>query len=141
MGEQSAGIQVYVCVCVSMPCVYPCSVCKYVVLCIRVFVCFYAACVPVCICVLYVNMLCCVCVCGGACKTTQACVRGPEVRLWYYSSGIVHFRFLRQGLSLTWNSLKQTRLARDAQETVFISLPSAGIRSACCHIWLVECGF
>lgn len=95
---------------------------------------YMLVCVQVCV-------VACVCVCRGACKSTQACVRGSEVRLWYCSSGIVHFRFLRQGLSLTWNSLKQTRLARDAQETVFISLPSAGIRSACCHSWLVECGF
>lgn len=98
-----------------------------------VYVCMLV-CVQVCV-------VACVCVCRGACKTMQACVRGPEVRLWYCSSGIVHFRFLRQGLSLTWNALKQMRLARDAQETVFISLPSAGIRSACCHSWLVECGF
>lgn len=98
-----------------------------------VYVCMLV-CVQVCV-------VACVCVCRGACKSMQACVHGPEVRLWYCSSGIVHFRFLRQGLSLTWNSLKQTRLARDAQETVFISVPSAGIRSACCHSWLVECGF
>lgn len=91
-------------------------------------------CVCICLCVFK-------CVCRGARKSTQACVCGPEVRLWYCSSGIVHFRFLRQGPSLTWNSLKQTRLARDAQETVFISLPSAGIRSASCHTWLVKCGF
>lgn len=85
----------------------------------------------------------CMCVCcRGACERMQACARRPEVRLWYCSSGtIAHFYFSRQPFSLTWNSLKQTRLARDTKDTVFISLPRAGIRSVCCHTRLVKRGF
>lgn len=51
---------------------------------------------------------------------------------------IAHFCFFETGcLVLAWNSLKQTRLtARDLQESVFISFPSAGIRSVCRHPWL-----
>lgn len=97
----------------------------------------------------YVCMLVCVQVCVVACVCVQGCMqkyasmctraRGEALVLLLRHCPLL---FSEAGfLTDLTDSLKQTRLARDAQETVFISVPSAGIRSACCHTWLVECGF
>lgn len=86
--------------------------------------------ISVCVCL---SMCSCMCVCRGACMCIWTCVCSrSEVRLWYRSSGnsLLTFVFLRQGVSLAWNSLKQTGLTGQG------SFPSAGIRSVCHHPWL-----